>query len=365
MGTSHSLLLSRNSADKRNGLGSAKNNAKNNDDILPKNLDKDRNFKILLLGGSECGKTTIFKQMRVLHLNGFSDADKDQYKEMIITNTIQSLGQLIDACKKYRIMPEALMEKHIEIFCIFRNEFLNKHCTSVPPDIARTMKKIWNTSQIQNVYQKRWNFPLLDNAKYFLQSIDRIFANDYVPTTDDILHCRHPTTEINELIFRYKKANFRMVDVGGQRSERRKWIHCFDNVNIVLFVVALNEFNQKDPEDDKYNRLSQNRNIFKTVVQSNFFRKATTVLFFNKYDIFQEQIKYTSLKDSWKDYNGGSTLDECTRYIKTSFQSCVPDSSKYYSHLTTATDTNNIDYVFANSVANTVNQNLKSIGLQE
>lgn len=41
-----------------------------------------------------------------------------------------------------------------------------------------------------------------------------------------------------------------MVDVGGQRSERRKWIHCFDNVNMVLFVVALTDYDQKDPEDE-------------------------------------------------------------------------------------------------------------------
>ena len=36
----------------------------------------------------------------------------------------------------------------------------------------------------------------------------------------------------------------RMVDVGGQRSERRKWIHCFENVTSVMFLVALSEYDQ-------------------------------------------------------------------------------------------------------------------------
>ena len=35
-----------------------------------------------------------------------------------------------------------------------------------------------------------------------------------------------------------------MVDVGGQRSERRKWIHCFEGVTSVLFLVAISEYDQ-------------------------------------------------------------------------------------------------------------------------
>lgn len=43
---------------------------------------------------------------------------------------------------------------------------------------------------------------------------------------------------------------FRMVDVGGQRSERRKWIHCFENVTSIMFLVALSEYDQVLVESD-------------------------------------------------------------------------------------------------------------------
>lgn len=34
----------------------------------------------------------------------------------------------------------------------------------------------------------------------------------------------------------------RLVDVGGQRSERKKWIHCFEEVTAILFFVALSAY---------------------------------------------------------------------------------------------------------------------------
>ena len=43
----------------------------------------------------------------------------------------------------------------------------------------------------------------------------------------------------------------RMVDVGGQRSERRKWIHCFENVTSIMFLVALSEYDQFLVESDR------------------------------------------------------------------------------------------------------------------
>lgn len=42
-----------------------------------------------------------------------------------------------------------------------------------------------------------------------------------------------------------------MFDVGGQRSERRKWIRCFDNVELVIFLVAMSEFDQTLYEDNE------------------------------------------------------------------------------------------------------------------
>lgn len=77
-----------------------------------------------------------------------------------------------------------------------------------------------------------------------MEKIDTIAQKDYLPDLQDVLRARVPTTGIIEYTFSLKKVIFRMVDVGGQRSQRRKWIHCFEDVTSLIFVVALSEYDQ-------------------------------------------------------------------------------------------------------------------------
>lgn len=64
-----------------------------------------------------------------------------------------------------------------------------------------------------------------------------------------MLHSRLRTTGITETLFELGQLNFRMMDVGGQRSERKKWIHCFEGVQCLLFMVALSGYDQSLLED--------------------------------------------------------------------------------------------------------------------
>jgi hypothetical protein len=115
------------------------------------------------------------------------------------------------------------------------------------------------------VFKRRHEFELADNALYMLsnvrkcfmsllsqaitQQVTRITAPQYVPSQDDILQCRYRTTGIHEITFKYQQLTMRMIDVGGQRSERRKWLHVFDNVQLVLFVTSLSAYNKSDPDE--------------------------------------------------------------------------------------------------------------------
>lgn len=90
---------------------------------------------------------------------------------------------------------------------------------------------------------------LLTRLKSFCEDADRLWAAEYIPTDQDLLRSRLRTTGITETIFDLGQLTYRMFDVGGQRSERKKWIHCFENVNVLLFLVAISGYDQCLVED--------------------------------------------------------------------------------------------------------------------
>ena len=95
-----------------------------------------------------------------------------------------------------------------------------------------------------------------------------------------------------------------MFDVGGQRSERKKWIHCFDNVDCVLFVVAMSEYDQMLAEDRSVNRMQESLNLFEDIVNNEFFAEMPFIVFFNKKDLFEEKILRSPLTICFTEYAG-------------------------------------------------------------
>jgi hypothetical protein len=73
----------------------------------------------------------------------------------------------------------------------------------------------------------------------YFNHLDRITSQDYIPTAEDILRSKMRTTGVLETVFETSGIEFTIVDVGGQRSERRKWLHIFENITAVIYLAAL------------------------------------------------------------------------------------------------------------------------------
>jgi hypothetical protein len=74
-------------------------------------------------------------------------------------------------------------------------------------------------------------------------------AEDFLPTDEDILHARVRTTGISDNVFQIGDHAYHVYDVGGERSERKKWIKVFDAVSLIFFFVPMSGYNEPLYED--------------------------------------------------------------------------------------------------------------------
>ena len=74
----------------------------------------------------------------------------------------------------------------------------------------------------------------------------------------DILYPRHQSNGAAEISFTLTDINWRVVDLGGQCLERKKWMHCFEDVDYLMFVVALSSYDQCLVEGHRSVRVKSN-----------------------------------------------------------------------------------------------------------
>jgi guanine nucleotide-binding protein G(i) subunit alpha len=186
-----------------------------------------------------------------------------------------------------------------------------------------------------------------------------------MPSDQDVLRSRVKSTGITETTFVIESLTYRMFDVGGQRSERKKWIHCFENVTALVFLVAISEYDQVLFEDESVNRLQESLTLFDSICNSRWFIKTSIILFLNKIDLFAEKLPRSALGDFFQDYKGGDNYEAACQYLLQKFVSLNTraDTKQIYTHLTCATETKQIKFVM-NAVNDiVVHDNLRNVGL--
>jgi guanine nucleotide-binding protein G(q) subunit alpha len=333
---------------------------------IEKQLRKDkrdarRELKLLLLGTGESGKSTFIKQMRIIHGSGYTDDDKRGFIKLVNQNVYMAICAMLKAMDSLKI---AYKDEVNEGYSVMLKDIDYEASTNLPMHLE-AIKALWTDPGVMECYDRRREYQLTDSAKYYLDNADRIAEPDYLPTLQDILRVRAPTTGIIEYPFDLDSIIFRMVDVGGQRSERRKWIHCFENVTSIMFLVALSEYDQVLVESDNENRMEESKALFRTIITYPWFQNSSVILFLNKKDLLEEKILTSHLVDYFPEFDGPQRDAQAAReFILKMFVDLNPDPDKIiYSHFTCATDTENIRFVFA-AVKDTILQlNLKEYNL--
>jgi len=174
-------------------------------------------FKVLVLGAGESGKSTVIKQLRNVYLgkNAISRSEIESYKAVLHTNTVQAMKLLIRACETLDIPLGDNEEKTQQILALEDNSLLT-------PESALLIKDLWDSTPMQSAFARKSEIYFPDAGPYYFDNAYRFTESDFLPSEEDIVMARVRTTGMVMTEFDVTPIHWRIVDVGGQRSERKK-----------------------------------------------------------------------------------------------------------------------------------------------
>mgnify|MGYP001237647996 CR=1 FL=1 len=416
---------------------------------LQQEKDKSKSeIKLLLLGAGESGKSTVLKQLKLMHQGGFTHQERLRYTQVIWADAIQSMKILVIQARKLgiqldcddpvkspelfeckRVLLKAKALDFIDAGVAGGSEFLSDYVLKyseryetkrrvqstgeaqafdteqaaqleAPLDLreisnnleqgtsddqmfireqqrqlqqrARTneevayaIRALWRRDHgIKQCYARSNEFQLEGSAGYYFDHLDNFARPDYVCTDEDILKGRIKTTGITESEFTIGSSKFRVFDAGGQRSERKKWIHCFEGITAVLFVLAMSEYDQMLFEDERVNRMHESIMLFDTLVNSRWFRDTPFILFLNKMDLFEDKVRRIPIRKYFPDYQGRvGDVEAGISYFENIFLSLNRTDKPIYVRRTCATDSQTMKFVLSAVTDLITQQNLKRSGI--
>ncbi|KAJ3244411.1 Guanine nucleotide-binding protein G(o) subunit alpha [Chytriomyces hyalinus] len=218
--------------------------------------------------------------------------------------------------------------------------------------ILEAIKHFWSDTGVQYCYSRSNEYQLMDCCAYFLSDAGKFLSSGFTPSEMDILKARIMTTTVTESNFKVNaKTTLRVYDVGGQRSERKKWAPYFQDVKAIIFLIAISSYDQVCMEDESMNRMVENMNLFASICNHPMFKATSMIVFMNKIDIFNEKLAKSPISKYFPTFTGQNSYEEGTAY----FSNRITELNKYpeksiYMYFTWATDTSQIS-----SVLGTVN----------
>jgi guanine nucleotide-binding protein G(o) subunit alpha len=332
--------------------------------LVKEGAQKSNEVKLLLLGAGESGKSTFVKQMKIIHENGFTRDECKMYRPVVYSNTVQSLAAIIKGMDQLGI-DFADPERRGDALLLFTVISRNEDTEHFSVELLDAMKRLWSDRGIQYCFSRSREYQLNDSAKYYLNHLERIGARKYVPSVQDILRTRVKSTGIVETHFMFKGLSVKLVDVGGQRSERKKWIHCFEDVTAILFFVALSAYDLGLREVQQVNRMDEALRLFGSILNNRWFFNTSIILFLNKKDLFEQKLRENPITICFPDYTGPNTFQDTTNFIRDKFVSLNrhPEKKTVYTHVTCATDTDNIQFVFDSVVDIIISEHFRAATL--
>jgi GTPase SAR1 family protein len=292
-----------------------------------------RKMNVAILGAGDSGKSTFLKQISFKYLTDFTS--NAQLINNLRDNIIFSAKELMELAKQKNVkIPDS--------------ELLEK-AETLTPEVAKIINELPKNKEFCELLAQHGDSLGLQGGtsgtEFLFNNAVRISEPDYKPTDDDTCWARAKTTGIEKVTIDLTKSLRCIVyDIGGQRSERKKWPKIFNNIGVVVFMAALNEYDMVLEEDEKKNRLHESLKIWEKLTKSPHFETAQFILLFNKCDIFEKKIQIKPLNVMFATYDDfahdrtTSTYETSYRFIEDLFKKRFHGKVQFETLVTNSTD---------------------------
>lgn len=117
-----------------------------------------------------------------------------------------------------------------------------------------------------------------------------------------------------------------MIDVGGQRGERRKWLNALDDVLCLVWTVGLIEYQQVMYEDNKEIRIKESLNLFQQWANNKNFSAIPIIVAFTKKDVFYDTYDAAGFKRVFPDF-AGEAAEDAVKFMEKEFKARLKNRS--------------------------------------
>ncbi|EGC32910.1 hypothetical protein DICPUDRAFT_92510 [Dictyostelium purpureum] len=279
-------------------------------------------IKILMLGNENSAKHTFAKQVKLIYQNGsFLNSDAKSilpYIKLYISNCFKDVIRVVHAQEKpvYSTDDGELAWNKLKAFSYCPYDFKpNK-------ELAKYIYDLCHDPSFKLVI-----YPIIssrrEDAFYLIENCKRMSSEDYIPTDEDILRCSNTSNQsgIFDTKLEVGKCQYVFVDVGNQRCDRKKWIHQFDDVGVILYFLSLDEFDL--PPDEKINcnnKLQENILIYEEIVNNHFYLNTPVIILLNKKEEFTQKLKKVQFNTYFPEYRGSNHPNDVSSFISNKFK---------------------------------------------
>ncbi|KAJ6678508.1 EXTRA-LARGE GUANINE NUCLEOTIDE-BINDING PROTEIN 1 [Salix viminalis] len=316
---------------------------------VPDYLEQRTLLKLLLVGNSGSGTSTIFKQAKILYKPvPFTEDERENIKLTIQSNVYGYIGILLEGRDRFEEESLAAMKKeqstdeteaigstsntsHRTVYSIgprlkafsdwLLKTMVSGNLEAIFPaatrEYAPLVEELWKDTAIQATYKRRNELEMLPSvSSYFLERAVDILRTDYEPSDLDILYAegvtssnglacldfsypqsasddKYDTEDLHDALLRYQLISVHARGLG----ENCKWLEMFEDVGMVIFCVSMSDYDQftVDGNGMSTNKMMQSRKFFESIVTHPTFEQMDFLLILNKFDLFEEKIEQVPL----------------------------------------------------------------------